>query len=389
MTETYGPAMWGQDGRYSAFHDRQALAALTGGRTGIARETTFAPGPGQMQMTIAGGWLAIGDALDGTVMIAGSQDPVTADVAPGGASPRTDLVWCDMNPSSGTFLVSVMPDYAAAGRPGLALGTVTVPAGASDAAQMVLSPRVRDFTLEGAMGPPGPAGPQGSAVNIKGSFTSSTQLPSTGQAGDAYLIGGNLWVYTGSGTPPFTNVGNIQGPQGVPGPAGQSVTGPAGPKGDPGAPGQAGATGPAGQSVTGPQGPPGSSAPAGRTWATVATGTYNTPTDGLFRQIGSTVVMSLPVTSDVVAIATVDVNLSTSSSTQLYLMQCIIDNTTRQGNPAFGGGASGRTSLTGVWHYANVPAGTRHASLWGSWNGGANVATQRYSTLTCIVTPSQ
>lgn len=62
----------------------------------------------------------------------------------------------------------------------------------------------------------GADGADGTSVKILGSFTSTSQLPASGnEQGDGYLIDGDLWVWDGS---QFNNVGKIQGP------AGQSVT---------------------------------------------------------------------------------------------------------------------------------------------------------------------
>ena len=65
----------------------------------------------------------------------------------------------------------------------------------------------------------GKDGNNGTSVNIKGSKPSSSALPSSGQKmGDCYLIGGELWVYTGetgSGiVNGFVNCGNIKGEPG-------------------------------------------------------------------------------------------------------------------------------------------------------------------------------
>ena len=77
--------------------------------------------------------------------------------------------------------------------------------------------------LTGNTGPSGPQGPSGedgkdgTGVTILGSRDSEAQLPTTGNDGDAYLVGGYLYVWS-SGS--WSNVGLIRGPQGVPGPAG-------------------------------------------------------------------------------------------------------------------------------------------------------------------------
>ena len=124
--------------------------------------------------------------------------------------------------------------------------------------------------IQGPQGKPGPQGPKGdtgSGLNIKGELDSESQLPQEGVSGDAWLISGNLYVYIGENgnvesNPKWSNVGNIQGPQGPKGPQG-----PAGPKGDPGKQGPKGDTGEKGdrgptgaigsQGLPGPQGKPG------------------------------------------------------------------------------------------------------------------------------------
>lgn len=62
-------------------------------------------------------------------------------------------------------------------------------------------------------------GKDGTSINIKDSLSSTDELPSTGQSiGDAYLIDGNIWIYTNStdegSVNGFKNAGNIQGPEG-------------------------------------------------------------------------------------------------------------------------------------------------------------------------------
>jgi len=127
---------------------------------------------------------------------------------------------------------------------------------------------------QGDVGDVGPAGPAGTGVTIKGSYADPAELPATGADGDAYLINGDLWVWSGDG---FVNVGTIQGPQGEPGQTG--ATGPAGadgeqgPVGEQGAPGPAGETGPTGATgATGPTGEQGAPGPVGETGPMGATG---------------------------------------------------------------------------------------------------------------------
>ncbi len=111
---------------------------------------------------------------------------------------------------------------------------------------------------QGATGPQGPQGTAGSSVTILGSFANAGQLPPSGNTGDGYLVGGSLYVWTGSA---WENVGNIQGPAGSTGPAG--TTGAAGPIGATGARGSTGPQGPAGTGNTGATGPQGPAGPGG------------------------------------------------------------------------------------------------------------------------------
>jgi hypothetical protein len=204
MTEMItGRSMWGQASRYTAFDDRLALTALTGGRAGIVRPASFAATPAPLEVTIDGGWLAIADAGDGTVMVAGTLDAATLTLLPGdGNATRRDVIYCYVMPDEGTWFVTAALAADAEGRPGIALATVDVPAGAVSASQMVITPRPAEFLIEGARGPQGPAGtqgPPGAAVNIRGGLDSPAELPAEGSPGDAWLIGGDLWVWTGGG----------------------------------------------------------------------------------------------------------------------------------------------------------------------------------------------
>lgn len=66
----------------------------------------------------------------------------------------------------------------------------------------------------------GTDGADGTSVTIKGTFGSISDLPTTGKAGDGYIIDGFLWVYTGTDTEDsknhngYTNVGKIKGEDG-------------------------------------------------------------------------------------------------------------------------------------------------------------------------------
>jgi hypothetical protein len=136
----------------------------------------------------------------------------------------------------------------------------------------------------GWTGPIGPAGSDGTSVSIKGNLLDSLHLQNivNPQLGDAYLINGELWVYTAD-VDPWVNVGSIQGPQGWTGPQGlqghtgatgltglTGATGPSGPQGWTGATGHTGATGFSG--VMGWTGPTGATGVTGFTGATGLTG---------------------------------------------------------------------------------------------------------------------
>jgi hypothetical protein len=104
----------------------------------------------------------------------------------------------------------------------------------------------------GPQGPQGPKGEDGTGVTILGSYTSLSALQAahpTGNVGDAYLIEGNLYVWSSTSNS-WENVGNIKGPKGD--------QGEQGPKGDKGDKGDTGSQGPKGDTgATGPQGPKG------------------------------------------------------------------------------------------------------------------------------------
>ena len=118
---------------------------------------------------------------------------------------------------------------------------------------------------KGDTGEKGEKGETGAALAIKGTKNSTSDLPKTGQAGDAYMIGGDLYVWSDT---IWTNVGRVKGevgqtgPQGPAGPRGpQGPTGAKGEKGDQGEQGPRGFTGE--QGANGIQGPRGETGPRG------------------------------------------------------------------------------------------------------------------------------
>lgn len=111
---------------------------------------------------------------------------------------------------------------------------------------------------QGVPGAKGDKGDAGTGISILGSLESPSALPSAGAAGDAYLISGNLWVWSAN-TSSWQNVGSIQGPKGEKGDPGEQ--GPTGAKGEKGA---AGSAGPQGiQGIQGPKGDKGDIGSAG------------------------------------------------------------------------------------------------------------------------------
>lgn len=117
----------------------------------------------------------------------------------------------------------------------------------------------------GPKGDIGPTGPSGTSVTIRGSYNTLDDLfqeHSTGNFGDSYLVGDNLYVWSNNGGS-WVDVGVIKGPKGDQGPTGpQGIEGPPGPQGMQGV---QGIQGPKGEQ--GPQGIPGSPGPIGPTGA--------------------------------------------------------------------------------------------------------------------------
>ena len=87
---------------------------------------------------------------------------------------------------------------------------------------------------EGPKGDKGEKGDVGTGLKIVGTVAAESDLPAAGTTGDGYLVGGDLYVWTGS---KWTNAGPVLGPQGPQGSAGP--TGPAGPAGPTGQAGTA------------------------------------------------------------------------------------------------------------------------------------------------------
>ena len=135
----------------------------------------------------------------------------------------------------------------------------------------------------GPQGPAGANGKDGTGVTILGSYASEEALNTahpTGNIGDAYLIDGDLYVWSATNAA-WENVGRLQGEQGPKGEKGdkgdtgatgqQGPIGPTGPQGDKGDKGDTGDTGPKGdKGDTGPQGPAGYTPVKNKDYWTVA-----------------------------------------------------------------------------------------------------------------------
>jgi hypothetical protein len=104
-------------------------------------------------------------------------------------------------------------------------------------------------------------------ATIDGSYDSYEELVANhpvGRPGDAYIIGKDLWVWD-QDKMDWDNVGQISGPQGLPGePGAMGPTGATGAAGEPGATGATGAAGePGATGATGAAGEPGATGSAG------------------------------------------------------------------------------------------------------------------------------
>jgi hypothetical protein len=146
MTTPTGRLAWGQAGVYDAIDDRAVIAAVTGGRTGLVGTISVAAGSG-LNVVIDGGWLGVADCGDGTSGVVGTGQNTVVQANPGNPTgERIDLIWCDVEPDEGAWSLVVIPQAEAAGRPGIPVATIRVPANASLAAQMDIRPG--DVTLD-------------------------------------------------------------------------------------------------------------------------------------------------------------------------------------------------------------------------------------------------
>ena len=156
--------------------------------------------------------------------------------------------------------------------------------GATGAASTVTGPT-------GARGATGPTGATGQGIQILDAHATYNDFIAqhpTGDAGDAHIVGGNLYVWNIESST-WVNSGNLLGPTGATGLTGATgptgatgstgTTGSQGPTGPTGATGLTGAVGPTGpQGVVGPTGPQGVQGNGGPTGPTGAASTVTGPT---------------------------------------------------------------------------------------------------------------
>lgn len=146
MTTPQGLLKWGQAGIYNGVDDREVIRAVTRFRTGLVWPAVVRTGSG-LQIILDGGWLGVADCGDRSSAVVGSRADLVVNAAPGPPTgQRVDLLWCDVHPDDATWELVVIPQAQAAGRPGMPLATITVPANATLASQMGIVPA--DATLE-------------------------------------------------------------------------------------------------------------------------------------------------------------------------------------------------------------------------------------------------
>lgn len=140
MTTPGGALMWGQAGSYAAPDDRMVITALARGQTGLAKPLALTAGTG-LNVLLGAGWLAIADCGDTTLAAIGSRVQQTVAANPGdpGAS-RNDVLWADINPTTGAYSLVIIPASSVSGRQGIQLASITVPANANLASAMTLTP---------------------------------------------------------------------------------------------------------------------------------------------------------------------------------------------------------------------------------------------------------
>lgn len=140
MTTPGGTLMWGQAGSYAAPDDRMVITALARGQTGLAKPLTLTAGSG-LNVLLGAGWLALADCGDTTLAAIGSRVQQTVAASPGDpGAVRNDVLWADINPTTGAYSLVIIPASSVSGRLGIQLASITVPANANLASAMTLTP---------------------------------------------------------------------------------------------------------------------------------------------------------------------------------------------------------------------------------------------------------
>lgn len=130
----------------------------------------------------------------------------------------SDVDTSNITPSAGLQIGDLLVDPTGAVFPVASVGEGTAHTGAATG-QNLRGP-------QGQQGEPGQDGEDGTGVNIKGAVSSSSELPGTGEAGDAYITNdtGNLWVWD-VGQSKYVDTGaQVKGPKGDTGAAGAAAT---------------------------------------------------------------------------------------------------------------------------------------------------------------------
>jgi hypothetical protein len=140
MTTPTGRLAWAQAQTYDAVDDRAVITALSRGRIGLVSPPVVSAGSG-LQLIVGGGWLGVASCGDRSNAVVGDRVDNTVQANPGGGTTsREDVLWCDTYPDEGYWELSVITVAQAAGRFGLPIAGLVVPANANLASQMTIIP---------------------------------------------------------------------------------------------------------------------------------------------------------------------------------------------------------------------------------------------------------
>lgn len=133
-------------------------------------------------------------------------------------SADADVDTSNISPSAGLQIGDLLVDPTGAVFPVASVGEGTAHTGTATG-QNLRGP-------QGETGPAGQDGEDGTGVNIKGAVSSSSELPGTGEAGDAYITNdtGNLWVWDVEASAYVDTGAQVKGPKGDTGAAGAAAT---------------------------------------------------------------------------------------------------------------------------------------------------------------------